>query len=172
MKPLQQRILLSLFVSIALILHFLEGYVPTPAPWLKLGAANIVSLLALYLFGIRAALLVTIFRVLLGALLRGTLLGPTFYIAFGSAVSAVLVMGLLRHLAHRWFSVIGISIWGALTFNIAQITIAYYVLIHRVEIFHFLPMMLMFTPFTGLLTGLAAQFIIRRSHVLLMEGHT
>jgi heptaprenyl diphosphate synthase len=160
---LQKRIFLALLVSLGLMLHVLEGFIPSPFPWMRLGLANLVSLLALYMFGFREAIFVAVLRILLASLLRGTLLSPIFFLSFGGGVMAVLAMGMMYRWGSRWFSVIGVSVWGALIFNITQVTVAYLVLVRHIEIFSLIPILLFTTPLSGVLTGIAAHVMLRRT---------
>jgi heptaprenyl diphosphate synthase len=162
MKPLQKRIILALLISIGLILHVLEGFIPTPFPWMRIGFANIVSLMALYLFGFREALFVTVLRIILASLLQGTLLSPVFYLSFSGGTAAMLMMGVMHRWAGRWFSMIGTSVGGSLVFNVVQVTVAWVVLIQHPEIFGLLPFLLATTPVSGVLTGIAASVLLQR----------
>ena len=153
---------LSLLVSLGLILFVLESFVPLPLPWMKLGIANIVSIIALYVYGMRDALVVTIYRVVLGCLIRGTLFNPIFFVALGSGVTAVLVMGVVRAVFGKLFSPVGVSIWGAFAFNITQLVIFYFVIIKKIELFHLLPFLVMITPVTGFVTGFTALLVLEK----------
>ena len=64
---------LALLAAIAAVLQIAEGLIPRPLPWLRLGLANGVTLLALHRLGFGSACAVTIVRILLGALTLGTL---------------------------------------------------------------------------------------------------
>src|SRR3989339_464986 len=105
---------LSLLISLGLILFIIESFIPLPVPWMKLGIANIISIIALYVYGVKDAIIVVVFRVVIGSLIRGTLFNPIFFVAFGSGIFAVLIMGFIKGIFGRMFSPIGVSIWGAL----------------------------------------------------------
>ncbi len=153
---------LSLLISIGLVLFILESFIPLPVPWMKPGIANIVTIIALYVYGIKDALIVTIFRIVVGSLIRGILFNPIFFVAMGSGITALLVMGLINFSFNRFFSIIGISIWGALAYNITQIVIYYLVIIKSPEIFNLIPFFLIITPVTGFITGFVALIIIEK----------
>jgi riboflavin transporter FmnP len=69
--------LIAMLVAQATILHYLEGLLPNPVPipGVKLGLANIITLLALILYDFKTALNVVVLRTILGSLLNGTLFG-------------------------------------------------------------------------------------------------
>jgi heptaprenyl diphosphate synthase len=70
--------ILSLIVT-RVVLHRLEILIPLPSPWIKLGLANVMTLVTLTFFGLRDALTVTLLRIMLGSIVGGTFLSPTFF---------------------------------------------------------------------------------------------
>ena len=61
----QERIILAILVVLGVILHRVEALLPLPTPWIKLGLANIMTLIALVFLGAGAAFTVTLLRVFL-----------------------------------------------------------------------------------------------------------
>ena len=74
-------IVLSLIVALAIVLHRLDALIPLPSPWIKLGLANVMTLVTLIFLGFRDALTVTLLRVVLGSIIGGTFLSPTFFLS-------------------------------------------------------------------------------------------
>jgi uncharacterized membrane protein len=64
-------------VALGIILHRLEALLPLPTPWVKLGLANLMTLMVLIYFGTREAFIVTLFRVIV-LFWQGLFLGPFF----------------------------------------------------------------------------------------------
>ncbi|SVB17686.1 uncharacterized protein METZ01_LOCUS170540, partial [marine metagenome] len=73
--------ILSLIVALGVVLHRLEVLIPLPSPWIKLGLANVMSLVTLIFFGLRDAVTVTLLRIMLGSIIGGTFLSPTFFLS-------------------------------------------------------------------------------------------
>ena len=71
--------ILSLIVALGVVLHRLEILIPLPSPWIKLGLANVMTLVTLIFFGLRDAVTVTLLRIMLGSIVGGTFLSPTFF---------------------------------------------------------------------------------------------
>ena len=151
---------LSSLVALGLILFLFEALLPHPLPWVKLGLSNIISLLTLYIFGLRATLVVVFSRVTLGSLILGTLLNPTFLFALCGGTASALVMGLVKQGFSNHLSVIGISILGALAHNLAQLFLAYLLFVKRVEILYLMPIMLFSSVISGFVIGLIAHFLL------------
>jgi heptaprenyl diphosphate synthase len=68
-------------VALGIILHRLETLLPLPTTWVKLGLANLMTLMALIYLGTREAFIVTLLRVILGSILAETFSGPIFFSA-------------------------------------------------------------------------------------------
>ena len=153
---------IALLIAVGLILFVFESYVPRPLPWVKLGLGNVATVLALLLYGPGAAFEVTALRVILGSLFVGALLSPTFLLALGGGVTAATTMSIVRRLWGDRFSPVGLSIWGALGHNAAQLTLAYLVLVRSSGLFSLIPMFLLSSVFAGGLIGLLAHLILRR----------
>ena len=83
---------MALMVAMGVILHRLEAMLPLPTPWIKLGLANLMTLMALIYLGTQEAFIVTLVRVILGSILGGTFLGPTFFLSLAGGVASTTIM--------------------------------------------------------------------------------
>lgn len=153
---------ISLLIAIGLILFIFEAYIPRPLPWLKPGLANISTLLALYLFNSRTALIVVIIRVILGSLVIGTFLNPAFILAISGGITATILMALVKHYRSDMFSIFGISIIGATTHNLVQILLVSQVLIKNFHILYLLPLLMISALFTGIIVALFSYQILQK----------
>ncbi|MBN1155905.1 Gx transporter family protein [candidate division KSB1 bacterium] len=151
---------LSLLITMGLILFMFEAYIPRPLPWLKPGLANISTLLALYLFNTQAALLVVIVRVVLGSLLVGTFLNPAFILAIGGGIMATLVMSFFKRYFAQTFSILGISIFGALTHNVVQLLLVYVIIVKHKGIFNLLPLLIISALFSGIIVAVITHYLL------------
>jgi heptaprenyl diphosphate synthase len=158
----RRLVYLSLLLAMATTLHVLEGLFPIPLPFpgVKLGLANIVTLLVLYLYDLRAAMTVAIARVLLGSLLGGTFFAPAFFLGLTGAVISTLIMALLVKKT-TCFSPLGISLCGAVSHNLGQLLMASFLLQNQ-AIFFYLPILLLGAIPTGLVTGYLLQGLLER----------
>lgn len=151
--------LCAVLIALALALSYTERFIPlqliVPLPGIKLGLANIVTLVALYLFKTKYAYMILIPRCVLGAVFGGGITGLLFSLCGG--VLALAVMTQTRKCA--LFSVYGVSIFGAAAHNVGQI-LASMVLMNSVYIGSYLPYLLVVAVFTGLLTGGACAGVL------------
>ena len=138
----------------SIVIHSTEMFIPS-----RFGFANIIVLTAIAMFGLRVGLMVTILRVFLGTILMGTFLTPAFFLGMGGGIGSTLVMGFGYRQLKAYFSLVGISVMGAYTHNIVQLTIVYLLFIRHSEVFYILPVLLLFGILTGTLNGVAATYL-------------
>ena len=150
---------LTLLAGIAIGIYALETLIPKPLPWLRLGLSNAVVLCVIVIFGLKYGLLVSIFRTTVGSLLTGMFLNPFFFFGLLGGVASACVMWGSYAIGKKCFSLIGISIIGALTHNITQLLLAYIMYIKRVEVFYLLPVFILLSVITGIITGVGAIYL-------------
>ena len=147
-------------IALALSLSYIERFIPlqlvVPLPGVKLGLANIVTMIALYMLNAKSAYTILIPRCILGSVFGGGITGLAFSMLGG--VMALGVMAAAKRV--RWFSVYGVSILGAAAHNIGQI-LAAMLLMRSVYIGAYLPYLLIISVFTGLMTGIACAGVLR-----------
>ncbi|TYP57620.1 Gx transporter family protein [Thermosediminibacter litoriperuensis] len=153
----RKMIYMSLLVACGVALHLVENLIPVPfpVPGAKLGLANIISLLAIALYGTKEGLQVNILRCLIGALMGGSM--SSLLYSLSGAVSSTLMMGMAYRYFKNIFSLVGISIIGGVTHNIAQVTVASLVL-STFGLYSYLPFLMVVGLLTGIFTGFAAVF--------------
>jgi len=148
-------------LMLAIGMHLFEASLPSLGPWFKPGLANLVTLLALLLMGARAALSLTIGRIVVGSFLIGTLFTPTFLIAIAGGLSAALAM----IAAWRWLpgiSLVGVSLIGALTHMLAQFVTVESLFIQQPALYYALPALLLLSCISGWINGALAGYIAGR----------
>jgi len=152
--------MLALLVAQAIILSFIERLIPTSfaVPGIKLGLANIITLIALYMFSVREAFLILVIRILLTSLLFGSITS-LLYSAFGGLLS-FLIMALFIKYARNKFSVVGISVAGGVFHNIGQIAAAS-IMVQNFKIVFYLPVLMISGVITGIFIGLIGKYLMK-----------
>ena len=151
---------MALMTGAALMIHYVESLLPAlvPVPGVKPGLANIVTLLALYMFAPRDALLIVAARLILGAFVGGSF-SALLYAAAGSAVSLAVMLPLARVLPPRYMYLA--SILGAAGHNLGQIAVA--VAVTRTpSLVVYLPVLTLSGCIAGAFTGFCASFTYLR----------
>ncbi|MFH1715627.1 MAG: Gx transporter family protein [Elusimicrobiota bacterium] len=155
-------IILSLYVAMASVLQMSENLLPSILPGIRIGFANIITLIVLYKYAFKHAMIVAVLRVIVSSLLLGTFLGPSFVLSFSGAVVSAMIMGIIYKPVREGFSIIGISILGALSHILTQFFIVYYLFVLQANLLWMLPVIIIGSILSGIVTGLIARFVIRK----------
>ncbi len=158
MKKTRKMILISNFLAIAIVLNLIESALAlSPVPGAKLGFANVITLIILYIYSFKDSSAMTLLRVILVGVLSGRLLGPTFYMSLSGAAAAVLAMGVLKKT--NFFGILGVSVIGSIFHVFGQIGAGIFV-IGSTAILYWLPLMLLLSIPAGVITGVIAKRFI------------
>lgn len=160
LEQVRRRVLLALFVALAVALHTVEVLLPNPVPWFRIGLANILALTALFSYGIEALWIVSISRIVIGSLLLGSLFSPGFLLSMGGGLVATTMMSLSFRLWQGKIGPVGVSVVGALGHVTGQLLIAWLVVIRHPSIWMLLPFFLLFAMISGIINGLAADYLL------------
>lgn len=149
---------LGMFTALGLVLGWLESLVPIypVVPGMKIGLANLVTLLVLYRFGWKEAGCVNLLRVGLSSLLFGNF--SLFIYSLSGAGLSLFIMIFLKKTDK--FSVTGVSVAGGVMHNVGQLIMAV-ILMETAVIAYYLPVLLVSGVISGLLIGLAGAFLHR-----------
>lgn len=155
----KRNAIIIILVTNAILISLLEFFIfiPLPIPGIKLGLANIITLLAIVFLNFRYVLNVVVIRCLVVAVLTRGVLTLAFSLT-GGILSAI-VMAILYKKFSSLFSIKGISITGAIVHNTTQITVASFIL-GQVVIFYYLPILLVSAVITGYITGSIGERVI------------
>ena len=150
--------LTGIFAGIALALHVVEGFLPPvlPLPGVKLGFSNTITLLLMIWGHPLEALVVLVLRILIGSLFFSQ--ATAFLYSLAGGISCYLVMHTIGKLLKNRYPIL-ISIFGALTHNVAQLLVAL-LLTGSPGILVYAPVLILSATGAGLITGLAAQFTL------------
>lgn len=125
-RTTKNEILIAWFGALCFFLSTIEYMIPKPLPFLRLGIANLPVMLSIGILPIPAYCALVFVKILGQGLIGGTLFSYIFLFSAAGSASSALVMLLLKKLLGRHVSWISISVAGAFTSNIAQLTLARY----------------------------------------------
>ncbi len=153
---------ISILVALALALHVAEGFIPVPfvVPGARLGLANIVTLIAIAMYGTNDALMVVALRTFLGSLVSGALTSFAFSVV-GGTLATVAMSAAYRRLGGA-FGLVGVSVLGAVSHNVGQLLVAA-ALVGTMAVYAYLPALLVAGVATGYFVGVVAGLILRRT---------
>lgn len=153
-------ITISMLLAISVVLSIIESFIPIfngIIVGVKLGLANIIIIYALYKYGFKDALYITILRVILVGILRTGLFSITFLFSLSGAIFSIIMMSLAKLTK---LSIVGVSIVGSLFHVIGQILIAI-IILNIPNLIYYLPYLLIFSCITGIIIGIISKEIIK-----------
>ncbi len=150
--------LCGVLIALAMVLSYLESLVPISfaIPGIKLGLANIVTIIALIKLGFKPALIISVGRVLLSGLLFGN--PATIMYSMAGALLSLLVMFVIRKF--KLLAITGTSVCGAVAHNAGQLIVAA-IVIENTKIFYYLAVLSVSGIIAGILIGILAGIIIK-----------
>jgi heptaprenyl diphosphate synthase len=150
---------LAITISFAMILSYVESRIPAlvAIPGIKIGFANIAVIFALYKFGIKEAIIVSILRIILISLLFGSPISMIYSLAGGTLSLAA--MAILKKFTP--LNEITVSVCGGVLHNVGQIGMASIMLSTNVVIYY-LPFLMISGIIAGIAVGIAAGILIKR----------
>ena len=137
----------GMFLALALVAGYIEQLIPINLgiPGVKLGLANIVTMLLLYIVGGSGFAMV--------------------YSAAGAAMS-MLVMALLKKT--KKFSSVGVSVAGGIFHNVGQIIVAMIVLETK-ALAYYLPILILSGLVAGILIGILSGILTKRLNPIIKQ---
>lgn len=149
----------GVFTALALIFSYLETLIPIQfgIPGIKLGLANLLTVIFLYKRNAMEALLLAVVRVILSGFMFGNLFSILYSLSGG--ILSLLVMAALKRSGR--FSVMGVSAAGGISHNMGQLLVAM-AAVETYRVGYYFPVLLIAGVLTGLLIGVAADQVLRR----------
>lgn len=162
-----RRRYIVVFVLLALYLSLLESLIPKPFPWMRFGLSNIIILVVLEKWDERMTFEVLLLRILIQALMLGTIFSPGFLVSLGSGFLS-LCMTVSLYKFRRYLSLVGISCLSAVFHNMIQLTIVYFLMFRNISLENksivvFVLAFLLLGVASGLLTGIIVSRLRLRS---------
>ena len=151
--------LLAVSLVLSVVENMLGALIPLPIPGVKLGLANIVSMFLLCYFSLPATIVVALLRTLLASLFTGGL-SMFLYSAPGALLSTLVMYAALRWL--RPLSIVGVSMLGAVTHNVAQVCVAV-LSTGEVRLFYYAFILVAVGAVSGAITGVVARVSFERA---------
>ena len=159
MDKTKKLVLMALLTAVALTIFVIENQIPAPVPipGVKLGLANIITLVAMRLLGRKEAGAVLLVRVIMGAMFAGS--PSTLLFSAAGGALAYLVMCLTAGMFadnQLWI----VSALAGVAHNAGQLAACVFV-VKTPGVFAYAPVLAASGVITGVFTGLAAQYLLK-----------
>ena len=144
----------AMLVALAMIFSYVESLIPISIgiPGIKLGVANLVTVLGIFFLGSCEVLTVVVMRICLVGFMFGN--GVSIIYSLAGGLLSLAVMLIIKKTDK--FSMISVSVAGGISHNIGQLLAAAIVL-KSTAVVYYLPPLLVAGTVTGLLIGIIAQ---------------
>ena len=152
--------IIAMLLTLAIIVNYMESFIPVFIPGVRLGLANVIILIMLYEFRIYEAFSVDILRIFVVSLIRGTLFAPVLFMSLAGGMLSFIIMLIFSKI--RIFSSVGTSAMGAISHTIGQI-IALIIITSTVQVINYIPIIGLISIATGILSGFVAHTYLTRS---------
>ncbi len=148
----------GMFTALAFVFSYIESLLPINIgiAGVKLGLANLVVIVALYLTSVKAACILSLVRIVLTGFTFGNPASMIYSLAGGTLSLGVMV--LVKKF--KFFSVTGVSVLGGVFHNIGQILVAI-VVVETASLLYYLPILILSGTVAGVLIGILASVIIK-----------
>lgn len=149
----------GMLIALAFIFSYIEAMIPIPfpVPGIKLGLANLVTIVGLYMVGPAGTAAVSVVRVVLVGFTFGNLF--SMWYGLSGCIISLICMILLKRSGR--FSILGISAAGGAAHNVGQLLTAAF-LVENNAVFVYLPVLLAAGAAAGSLIGLLGGLVVER----------
>jgi len=150
---------IAALTTLAMIFSYVESLIPVNfgIPGIKLGVANIVSVISLYTFGLIPSLVIVVLRVLL----TGFLFGNAYSIIYSLAGGVLSLLAMYLIMKSDLFSMCGISICGGVVHNLGQLLVAM-LTVNQIKLSYYGPILIISGVIMGVIVGLICRAVYKR----------
>lgn len=158
---------LGVFAALAIIFGYVESLIPfhIGIPGVKLGLANIITVVMLYKMGTKEAGIITVIRVVV----VGFLFSNAFSIIYSLAGCFLSLLSMHFLKKKDYFSIYGICMVGGVAHNVGQIAMAAMIM-ETESIWYYMPALLISGVITGLIIGIVSNEMLKRIKDLKISG--
>lgn len=148
--------------ALAISIHIVESALPSPLPGIKPGLANVITIVVLLMYGWPTAAWVAMLRVIVGSLIIGTFLTPTFVLSLSGAIATLMAVGIGSRLPGKGLGPIGYCLLASMAHMASQFVVAYLLFIPHDGLFKLLPVLMTASVAFGIVSGLIVKAMMAR----------
>ena len=155
---IKKIVMIGINVSLSVVLSILESLIPFGYFGVKIGLANIITMVVLYMFSYKEALLVLFLRVILVGLLYSGITSISFLMSLSGAIVSVIGMLLIYKIDKN--KIFLLSITGSIFHLIGQfIVLLFYIKLDGWAFY--IPILLVLSVITGIITALITNLVLK-----------
>jgi len=153
--------LVGILTSLCIVLGFMEMFIPSPIPFLRLGLANVPIMMGIFIFNEKRYVL---YIALLKSLLLPVISGNFFIkimVGMPSTIVSTIIMLIIYKIFSKKVTAISISAIGGYFHIIVQLVVIKIFFIKYLDIYKILPYFSLLGLITGVMTGLIVEYTIK-----------
>jgi len=159
-KKIRKMVYLALLTALAVVTHIVEASLPIQLPYgVKLGFANIISLVVVELYGVKEMFIVNFFRVVLSGLMTGSIMSYPWFMSCGGVFASSLALFIVKNIFK--LPVVSMSVVSAIAHIFGQLIVISYIMSAKAFI-GYIFIALFSAVATGIFVGMSAVEIIKR----------
>ena len=145
---------ISMLIALAIIFSYVEVLIPISIgiPGIKMGLANIVIVIALYSLNLGDVWMISIIRIFIIGIMFGNFMSIAY--SLSGAVVSLTIMAIIKK--SNILGIMGTSIIGGVSHNIAQLLVAMFVVSNKV-VLYYMPVLIIAGVITGAMIGILSQ---------------
>lgn len=169
MPKTKKLAIMAMLTAASLIVFVIEAQIPAPVPvpGVKLGLANVITLIAMLVLSRREAGIILLMRIIMSSMFTGGVSAFIFSICGGVLAYAVMCLTLNIFIGKLLWIV---SVLGAIAHNAGQLAAAIAVT-RTVGLLAYAPILMASAIVTGAFTGLAAMYLNARLDKMLKQWY-
>ena len=153
---------ITMLAALAIVINLFESaFIPPIQFGIRFGLANIIALITIKMFTVKDMVVVNAMRVTIGNLLKGMIFGSPFWISFFGVVFSSLAIIVCHKMKS---SMIFTSIMSAIFHSFGQVVMVMF-FYNQANIIALLPVLVISSIGTGVLTGLVAAQVLKRIRI-------
>ena len=151
--------IMAAFIALSSALYAIETFIPKPFPFIRVGLANIIVLFVIIQFGFMEGLILGVSKSIIGSIITGSLLSPSFILSISGSFVAVLLMYAIwkTHL----FGIIGLSVLGSVGNIITQLLIVSLLFTGIPSAKYLFPLLVIVGTINGIITGFFTFYLLK-----------
>lgn len=152
--------------ALAVAINIIENiFIPPLGFGIRFGLANIISLVAIKMFGKKEMGFVVLTRLTLGNLIKGSIFGTPFWISSMGILLSSLVIIVLDKIGS---SLLFTSMMSSVFHTFGQVLVVSF-LYNEINMFMLFPLLIITSLSTGVLTGLISEKTIKRIEKIIIK---
>lgn len=161
MQSQNKTALVGILAGMSVVLGYMENFIPTPVPFIRIGLANIPILIAVVMIDSKTAMSIAVLKSIILPIVSGNFF-IKIIIGLPSSVVSTAGMILIFYFLKKYVSAVSVGVVGGYIHIMLQIVLIKFFFIKYLDIYSVLPYFSILGAVTGIFTGLLTNYITNK----------